>query len=283
MTALALSIVLNALLFVGFKWFKQKGISLLPAIAANYATCAVTGCLFNGGTLVDHSNISIIIGCLSLGALFFSIFYLMGYSSAHIGVGITGASSKMALIIPVLYGGIVLKEGMDMYKVIALLLALSAVALMSTERGGKLDVRTMLIPLVIFIGSGIIDTALNVMQLTLKSYSMDTRGAIALTFTGATCTALIVILVKNRKQLLDIRSMRFGVLLGIPNYFSIYFTVSALRSGRWMSNQFYMLNNTGIMLLCLILGWILFREKINVKKGVGFLLAVISIYLVLFA
>lgn len=282
MIALALSIVLNSLLFVGFKWFKQKGISLLPAIAANYATCALTGCLFNGGTLVDHGDVNILVGCISLGALFFSIFYLMGYSSAHIGVGITGASAKMALIIPVLYGAIVLKEGMDIYKVIALLLALSAVVLMSLERDGKLDTRTILIPFIIFAGSGIIDTALNILQLVLKSQGMDTKGAIALTFTGAMCTAITVILIKNRKQLLDVRSMLFGVLLGIPNYFSIYFMVSALRSGRWASNQFYMLNNTGIMTLCLLLGWLLFREKINVQKGVGFLLAIISIYLVLF-
>lgn len=282
MTGLILSIVLSAILFVGFKWFEQKGVSLLPAVAGNYATCALTGCLMNGGASVEHTGTGILVGCISLGALFFSIFYLMGYSSAQIGVGITGASAKMALVIPVLYGAIALKEGMDAYKILALLLALSAVILMSLERGAKLEARAILIPLAIFIGSGIIDTALNVLQLALKSRGMDTRGAIALVFTGAMCTALIVMLARNRKQLLDIRSLLFGVLLGIPNYFSIYFMVSALRSGRWMSNQFYMINNTGIMALCLLLGWILFREKMNVQKGVGFLLAIISIYLVLF-
>lgn len=281
MIALVLCVVLNALLFVGFKWFVQKGVSLLPAIAANYATCALTGCLFNG-RIPEHPGTDILVACLMLGALFFSIFYLMGYSSAHIGVGITGASAKMSLIIPVLYGAIALKEGMDASKMIALLMALSAVVLMSLESGAKIEARTFLIPMVIFIGSGIIDTALNILQLTLKARGLNTKGAIALTFTGAACTALIVILVRNKKQLLDIRSILFGVLLGIPNYFSIYFMVSALRSGGWASNQFYMINNTGIMALCLLLGWLLFKEKVNAQKGVGFILAIISIYLVLF-
>jgi len=219
---------------------------------------------------------------MALGILFFLIFYAMGYASAKIGVGITSASTKMSLIIPVLFSTFILKEELGLIRLIALLAALLSVVLMSRNKDEKTNLRDILIPFLIFIGSGIIDTSINILQIETEKRQLSNETAVTLIFSGALIISLFLLLIRNRHLLKDFRSLGFGLLLGIPNYLSIYVMIKALGSGAFSSNQFYMVNNTGIMLLCFLLGLILFREKINVWKSLGLVLSIISIYLILY-
>jgi multidrug transporter EmrE-like cation transporter len=86
---------------------------------------------------------------------------------------------------------------------------------------------------------------------------------------------------RNRHLLGDIRSLGFGILLGIPNYLSIVAMMKALGSGEFSFNTFYMVNNTAVMLLCFLLGLMLFREKLTWMRAAGLFLAILSIYLIL--
>jgi hypothetical protein len=112
---LILCIVLSSLLFVGFKWFDIKKVNLLMAISGNYISCIITGLIVNGcsneNTVQYHSfDMRMASICMGLGCLFFAVFYAMGYASARIGVGITSASTKMSLVIPVFYNAIAFSE-----------------------------------------------------------------------------------------------------------------------------------------------------------------------------
>ena len=71
-----------------------------------------------------------------------------------------------------------------------------------------------------------------------------------------------------------------GVVLGIPNYFSIYFLVLALRSGVLESSGIFTVNNVAIVMLSTLTGIVLFRERLLRKNWIGIVLAVISIFLV---
>ena len=74
-----------------------------------------------------------------------------------------------------------------------------------------------------------------------------------------------------------------GVALGIPNYFSIYFLVQALRANGLESSTIFTLNNVAIVMLSTLLGIILFKEKLLAKNWLGIGLAVISLILVTLA
>ncbi len=288
MSALIFTVLLSALLFVCFKWFDIKKVNLLMAITGNYIGCMGTGLVFN--TLMaeeaglQHSfDTTMIFTCLCIGTLFFSVFYAMGYASAKIGVGITSASTKMSLVLPVLFGSLVLGEALGLRNLVALLLALVAVVLMSRNNDQKLNLKSLVLPFLIFIGSGLVDTVINVLRIELEKRQLDSGTSIIILFLGAFCSAMTVILIKDRHLLKDFRSLGYGILLGIPNYLSIYFMMKALGSGEFSSNQFYMINNTSVMILCFVAGLALFGEKINLSKGIGLLLSILSIYLILYS
>lgn len=71
-----------------------------------------------------------------------------------------------------------------------------------------------------------------------------------------------------------------GIVLGIPNYFSIYFLVMALRNPDFESSTLFTLNNVAIVTLSTLLGIALFRERLIKHNWIGLALAVISIILV---
>jgi uncharacterized membrane protein len=70
-----------------------------------------------------------------------------------------------------------------------------------------------------------------------------------------------------------------GIGLGLPNYFSIYFLIGALRSDI-ANTKVFILNNVAIVLISTLLGILFFNEKLLKKNWIGIGLAVISIILI---
>ena len=70
------------------------------------------------------------------------------------------------------------------------------------------------------------------------------------------------------------------MVLGIPNYFSIYFLVKALRSNLLDSSGIFTINNVAIVIISTLLGIVFFKEQLSLKNWIGIILAVISIALV---
>jgi len=71
-----------------------------------------------------------------------------------------------------------------------------------------------------------------------------------------------------------------GFLLGIPNYFSIYFFILALRIDGLDSSSIFIINNVSIVLLSTLLGIVCFKEKISPKNWIGIGIAILSILLI---
>lgn len=281
MIYILLSVSLSASLFLFFKWFDIKKIATLPAISGNYIACIITGIIMNQGVNFEHLNSVIILSSLVLGILFFAIFYAMAYSSSKIGVGISSAAAKLSLVIPVTFGALVLHEDFGLLRILALCLSIPAVVLMTYKKGEKWSLKTLFIPLIIFIGSGIIDTALNVLQKNLNGSSPS--SVIILIFSMALVSSIVFSMATKVNIIKEYKSISHGIILGIPNYFSVYFMLLALGSGFLSSGQFYLVNNSMVMLLSFILGWLFFSEKINLYKLLGIGISILSIYLILFA
>ena len=77
MAFLALSIILNSLIFALFKVFGMKNVNTFHAIVANYFVCVITGTLFTGldNVLNQPYNSTWIYIALGLGAVFIVIFW----------------------------------------------------------------------------------------------------------------------------------------------------------------------------------------------------------------
>lgn len=284
MIDLALSVLFSSLIFVIFKLFSVYKVQTLYAIITNYVVACITGfILYNGSVPINQiPNKGWFWGALAMGLLFILVFNIMAKTSQKLGVSVASVATKMSLVIPVVLGLVLYNEKLSALKIIGILLALTAVYFASVkERSFTIDKKVLLLPLLVFIGSGAIDVSLKYMQETqLGSGELPLFSATI--FGSAAIIGMVFITVKLKKTpfKINLKNILGGIVLGVPNYFSIFFLLRALQNDSMNSSQIFTINNVAIVLFSTLLGVILFKEHMSLKNWGGIALAVISILLV---
>lgn len=135
-----------------------------------------------------------------------------------------------------------------------------------------------------FLGSGIIDTSLKYLENRFLSASEMPLFSATLFFAAASVGLFILaILVLRGSFQFQWKNVLGGLFLGIPNYFSVYFLLKALKSNVLESSGIFTVNNVGIVMLSTVAGIVLFHEKLLRKNWIGIGLAIASIALVAIA
>ncbi len=285
MIYLLLSILSSSIIFVVFKLFKRFEINTLQAIIVNYFIACSVG--YFG--FVEDTNISEIptkpwfYGTLILGLLFIIVFNLAAITTQRSGLSVVSVATKMSVAIPVLFGILYFNESTGVLKILGIVLALIAVYLSSikAKAGIAIKKKNLLYPILVFIGSGLIDTLIKFIESGYVNKN-DVALFSSTIFSVAGTIGILVLIFQGITGKLKItgRNIIGGIALGIPNFFSIYFLVMALRNNGFESSTIFTINNVAIVLVSTILGIILFKEKLIPKNWIGIILAVISILLV---
>jgi len=288
LTYLLLSVLSSVVIFVVFKLFDRFKINILNAIVVNYIVACICGVIaydspISASEIISHDWFYYTI---ALGALFIVVFNLMAITTQRSGLSVVSVATKMSVVIPILFGLFYYKESFGYLKIIGVLLALIAVYLtaIKSKEGIKIDRNTLIFPLLVFIGSGIIDTSIKYLE---NSFVAENDVPIfSATIFGAAATIGILILgylMIQGKFKFELKNLIGGIALGIPNYFSIYFLVNALRSDIMDSSGIFTINNVAVVMMSTIIGIMLFKEKLSTKNWGGIILAVVSIFLVAFS
>lgn len=285
MIYLLLSVLSSTVIFVIFRLYGKFGINTLQAIITNYFVACTVG--FFG--YMENPHISGVPtqewfpGALMLGALFISVFNLAAITTQKSGLSVVAVATKMSVAIPVLFGIFLYNESTGALKIAGIVLALAAVYLTSVKNREGLSIKTknLVFPLLVFVGSGIIDTSLKYLE---TSYVSETEvGLFSSTiFAVAGIIGLIILIVQGFMGKLQItgKNILGGIALGIPNYYSIYFLIMALRSNGLESSTIFTLNHVAIVAFSTLTGILLFKERLITKNWIGLAIAVISIILV---
>lgn len=284
MVVLALSVLCSSILFVIFKLYDKYNIQTLYAIIVNYLVACMVGLwLYQGPVRVPQLlHTSWAWGPLILGVLFVVIFTLMAKTAQVVGVSVASLATKISLVIPVVGGVLLYQEQLSAFQVIGIFLALCAVYLASLKQEVlTLKKRNILLPVSIFLGSGIIDT---IMKYFEKNHltSEDVPLFSAMIFGAAALSGCIFVGIQTLKKPFQISTKDIigGIILGIPNYFSVFFMIRALQYKGLSSAVVFTLNHTSIIVLTTLLGIFLFKEKISFNNWIGLALALLSIVLV---
>ncbi len=292
MLYILLTIIISVLLLLVFKAFQKYGVNSLVAIVVNYITAAVTGILFLNSDNSINSIIQLdwIFICLPLGVLFISIFYLIALTAQKISISAASVANKMSVIMPVLYSLIFLGQQLSVVKVTGIVLAMVAVYL-STRSPKKDNVNTTLIwlPVLVFVGSGLIDIAINAANAFYIKNNIESALFSICTFLSAFVVGILILLYSviikgslTLKEVLAPKNIIGGLVLGIPNYFSIFFIFKSLEVNVLQSAQLFPVLNLSNVALSAFLGWLVFKEKLSPLNLAGIALAIISILLISF-
>ncbi len=282
MSYILLSITASSILFVVFKLFSKFKINTIQAIIFNYLVAAVCGYIAHNKpiSIPQITQFSWFYYTLGLGLIFIAVFYAMAITTQRNGLSVVAVSSKMSVVIPILFGVFVYNETIGRIKVLGILIALFSIYLV-TVNPNKIKSSSILFPFLVFLGSGLIDTSLKFLQTKfVNPQHISIFSATLFATAGFTGILIIIFQMIQKKFKFEFKNLIGGVALGIVNYFSIYFLVKAISYKGLESSTLFTINNVGILLVTTILGVILFREKLTQQNKLGILMAAAGIALV---
>jgi drug/metabolite transporter (DMT)-like permease len=240
------------------------------------------------GSLLQQSWV---VYALALGTIFIGTFYLIALTTHKVGITAASVATKISLVIPVLFSLLVLENSLKDYTLLnytGMFVALVAIVLSSIRPRNHEDGEepippflALLLPFIIFLNSGIADSLINytnhfhLQQNEVSQFTM-------VTFTGSAIVGLIVLLylLISGKTIFYSKSIAAGILLGIPNYFSIYFLIKALYAFSNDGAFLYPVNNIGIILAGAMGAVLFFGEKLTKVNLTGLAMAVVALVLI---
>lgn len=265
-----------------FKLFEKFEVALFQAIVVNYAVAASLGFLLaDSFSFMEIFKKPWFLAACLVGSLFISLFFLMGKVAQQNGISVSSVATKMSVVIPVLFAFIVFNDTISTFKVVGILTALLAIYMVSKKQASATNQSGSLIwPLVLFIGSGILDTLLKYSQEKLipeNELELFTPTAFSAAFVFGSIALLVT------KKAPKLKSITWGIVLGVPNYFSILVLLYALSYNGIESSVIFPINNMGIVLVSALVSFIWFKEHFSRQNWIGIAVAVLSISFIAFS
>jgi len=221
---------------------------------------------------------------LLLSLLFIIGFNIMALSFQKAGVAITAIVSKMSLIISSGFAIAYYSEVLNLPKGIGIVAAIIAIILVNLpSRSDELNLtknKYLWLPIVTMLMSGVIEIILLMVEVEGKlggdgilftSSSFAMAGVFGLLFAG-----FRMVTQGNRVTKQDVIG---GIILGVPNFFTIYLLVLLLTRG-WDGSMLFPINSVGMLALTVIVSVLLFGEKVDLKKGLGLVFSILAIVLI---
>lgn len=282
------------LVFVNFRAFTIYRINTFQAIVVNYLVCAVTGSIMNGSVpqpKLSAENMPWLIIALVLGVIFISTFYVIALSTQRAGVAATSLAGRVSFVVPALFSLFVWETSskvFDVWNYSGILLTLPALILSAykpkkEEAPGQsaLGKSRLWLPVAVFVISGAIDSMMNYTNIRFLNEEQESTFTVLLFFiSGLTGICILLFKFLFRKEKLDLRSMLAGVLLGVPNYFSVYLMLVVLRIFDNDGAFVFTIFNIAIIVSAALVSKVLFKEHLNRSNYLGIILALVSVLLI---
>lgn len=266
---------------------------VLTVIIINYLVASVLGFIISGNKAISIFNGEIAWMPLAvvIGILFILMFFIIGKSSQTAGISVTTVASKLSVVIPIVFS-LVSDSGdnLNLMKFIGIALALVAVFLTIYRKKELTSNKYLHIyPILLFFGMGIVDSLVKYAQMRFIS---DNELSIftAFLFFIAFLTGILYLIfkpLKNDRHFSHV-TIKWGILLGLSNFGSIYFFIQALNfksaNGAGIdSSVVFGVNNTAIVVLSVIAGYLIFNERLIKINYAGIALALVAIILFAYA
>ena len=217
-----------------------------------------------------------------MGSLFISVFYFMAITAKKSGIAMATLSSKMSLVLAVIALAFFGKGEITILKAIALLIAMFGLYLFSVDRKSKFNKDMLMYPIILLLGSTSVDFSIAYFQGFTKNQN-ELSLFTCMPFMGAGIIGISILIYKLvfRKEKFPLKELGTGVLLGLVNYGSIFFTIEFYHSGWMPESTGLAINNLLVLVVGSIGAVFIFKEKLNRRKIQGLIICLLALILLL--
>ena len=244
-------------------------------LAVNYVICVIMAAFYTGfGNLFPKTEgIGFTLG-LGAGT---GVIYLVGLLLVQLniqknGVVLTSIFQKLGLIVQVLISIIFFKEQPEIIQVIGIAICLVAVIMINFEKE-QTAINFKLGLLLILLTSGLCDGMSKIHEELGNPLLADHF----LFYTFGMALLLCVILILVKKETFGWRDIGFGILLGVPNYFSASFLLKALND--IAAVIVFPTFSVATVVVITLTGLLVFKEKLSKKQWIAMGLILVALVL----
>ncbi len=284
----------SSLIPIIFREVQRFPVPLFQVITWNYVVCVLTGLIFAPEffEVVAESDKSWVPLGIFQGALFISLFFMIARGVQTLGIVIAVILTKLSVIIPTLLSWVIYDDPMNGLRWAGVALALVAIVLLNLRsrrrhtadepeqqlkpKTRKLD-KALLLALVLFFGSATTDSVFKIFNaeygaLMPKEVFVITLFGVA----GILGQLMMWARIGTGRMKFHWQGPVAGVILGVPNFFSIWFLLAGLEALK-DGTVFFPINNVGQVLLAAVLGLVLYCERLSKYAQVGIAVAILAV------
>ncbi len=269
MMYLVLAILSSACISIVMRTAKSFTKSTLGLLATNYCICLVLSLMYS-----KHVSVHVSMWMLGIlnGFLYFFSFVLLQRSIHQNGVILSSTFQKLGIVVPTLLTILVFKEIPRVTQVMGLCMSFLCILILQMEKGNRLIHKPFLL-ILLLAGSGCGDAMSKIYERVGNALYQDEFLLMTFVFALIFCIGILV----YKKEKVSKMDILFGCIIGIPNYYSARFLLKALYT--MPSIVVYPMYSVMTILLVSVCGFFLFKEKLQIKQAIAFVLILSSVVL----
>lgn len=263
---LILSIVSSSMISIVMRLSQGKIHAQTSLLAANYLTCTVCGLCFTGlgSFALRDSGMGLTLGLGTLnGFIYVASLMLTQYNVRRSGVVLQSVFSKIgALLVPLLLAILAFGERPGILHILGSVIAVGAILAMNLD-SKQTAAGSMGFLLLTFLVDGLVGAM-------SKIYDEAGEGRLSsyfLLFTFGMALILCTITLLVKKERPGFWELAFGIMIGVPNYFSSRFLLRALATVPAVVA--YPLRSVGSIVVIAMAGLFLFRERLRKEQWIA--------------
>ena len=241
----------------------------------NYVVCVLAGLILTGRGLTQTDGkgmpVTIVFGVVT-GLLYCGSFILLQWNVRKNGVILSSTFMKLGVIVPAVLAVVWFGERPGWNQGLGFILAITAILMIHLEKGKiRTEKAYTLGLLLLLLGGGLGDS----MAKFYDVYGNPGLGSFFLMLSFLVSGIISGILVFRGREKITKYEVLFGVLIGIPNYFSDRFLLWALADIPAVIT--YPTYSIAAMALIGAVGVLMFREKLTKRQWGAYLLVILAV------
>ena len=275
MIYLTLAIVSSMAVAVVMRLSEKHISNNISMLASNYLMCSVLAGLYAGGLwgslAQPGTGFAAALGVVS-GAFYLLGFMLYQWDIRVNGVTLSALFMKMGVIVSILTAVCFFGEVPGALQVAGMLIACAAILVIHLEKGSS-RVKSGVGLIALFIAGGLTDAMAKVYE--ELGVSALKNGYLLFTFVSAFVLSVAICLYK--KQGLKKVDLGFGLLIGIPNYFSARFLLYSL--SQVPAVIAYPTYSVGSIVAVMLVSRVVFGERLSRRQIIALVMILVALVL----
>ena len=262
---LILAILSSMLVSVCMRLSEGKAKNNISMLAMNYVMCTLLSALYSGAANLfpqtEGLGFALLLGVFS-GALYLGSFVLLNWNIRVNGVVLPATFMKLGVIVPTVLSILCFGEKPGAAQILGMLLSIAAILLIQLEKGNA-KAKHALGLVILLLAGGSTDATSKVYE-ELGNAQLSSHFLLYTFFVAMVLCAALAVL---KKQKLTATDAAFGLLIGVPNYFSARFLLLSLSAVPAVVA--YPTYSVGTIVLITLLGRVLFKEKLSRRQMIA--------------